>query len=485
MAATSAAPIVEISRNGLRWLWMAIALLFLVICAARISSTVLDDDNLWLAYLGIPPSAEAKAIERMVVNKTATQPGCSEETFRLSLRDRYGANYAGYAALNQWTYQALAAIEEGGTSGAVLAAVVAKILVFVLVSLALIAAAGHIEDREVNLAAAGALIAMAGFDWAVHSGALPSVWIADVGNPLKALSRLAYSFFFTSEAHSIFGLTPRNAVLTLFAAAMALRWNRHALAASCLIFCAGALHQTYGGIAVLMFAAATAASRPADLQNWKVRLVLTAALLAALLRDRFFAANAFILWGSAALLVVTAAAAFGLIQSRSYQSQRLRLLGKFEKEEVVIDAVVMTMICALITIVALALAPTATPSARLYFWSDLTFRIWSFARFPFFVAIGVLLIRRVHDENAALPLVGAAFLLAFLTIIQIDRKPAWAGPAPLQKELAGLDDPELELPAGEGIVYSHLIAVSSGVEAPSSLRRRLSTLPILCTPMPI
>jgi hypothetical protein len=464
------------------WIWTAIALLFLTLSGAGGSTGALDDDNLWLAYLSVTPTAQAKTIERQLIDRTAKVDGCSIEAFRFSLRERYGANYAGYIGLNNVVYRAMERVEGQGPNAAVRALIVTKLLVFISIAILLVYFAGRLRDLRLNLAVAAALMAMAALDWISHTGAVPVLWIADLGGGTKALSLLAYNFVFASEGHSIFGLTPRNAGLMLFAIAIVLRWSARPTAAACVVLFAGVLHQTYGGLAVVLFTTMTAFSRPEALRSWPVRLLLTFSVLMFVIRDRVLAVGLIPQFALATFFGLSALAAFALIQSSAYLGLRRRLLGKLQQEEVTLDAVVAVLICLFITAVAMTFAGNAEPYMRLYFWSDLATRIWSFARFPVFVAVAFGLLRLLPVKGPAVPiaLCTVTIVLSGLALLQVDRTPQWAGPRPLGAALADSQPPLLTLPADEATVYARLLAISSATQPETGTTGRLLRAPIRC-----
>ncbi len=470
------------STRSMARLWLAIVLLLVLMCAARTSTISLDDDNLYLAYLAVGPTAEAKAIEARVANRAAAETACELEAFRISFRNRYGANYAGYSAVGSAIGRTIAAFEGSGRSveTAVAALIVAKALVSLCIGLALVGAAARLKDQKKQITVAASIVALAGLDWLAHTGVLRLYGISDVGYPLKAAVHIAYSFVVADEPHSLFGLTPRNAALGLFAIALIFKWNDKPVAASVAILATAALHQTYAGIALLFFCAASAVSKPATLKPAAVRLILTLCLLLSLLRDRYGTEGGGIRVVATAVLIAAALAAFTFIQFPAYQRLRDRAVGRFEGDEILIDAGVMVAVCICGTLLAIIFGPGAERPVRLYFWSDLAIRIWSFARFPFFVAIALILVRRVARPSRAIAATTvAAVILSIALALQINMRPEWSTDGSLDSNLAAVRDGALDF---EAAVYFHLVSVSVGAEAADRAVKMLTSLPMRCQP---
>jgi hypothetical protein len=478
-------PSIAIATNRFAWLWLAIALLIVVMCAARTSTIALDDDNYWLAYVAAGPTVQAKAIERQAAARAAADSRCVEESYRLSLRDRYGANYAGHAAVENAVDRTLVALDGGprSTGTAIAALILTKVLVFLCIGLGLVWTAAGLKDQEKRIAVAGAIVALAAFDWLAHTGVVRVFGIYDVRYSLKAAAHLAYSFFVADEPHSLFGLTPRNAALGLLAIALTLKWNGKPVAASAAILATAALHQTYAGIALLFFGAASAVSRPATLKPLGVRLILVLCLLMALLRDRYGTEGAGPRVLAAAVLAAAVLAAFAFIQGAGYQRLRERLTGRFASDEILIDAAVIVVICIVVTLVALIFGRGAEHDVRLYFWSDLAIRIWSFARFPCFVAIALVLARRFARPSEAITvLTTGAVLLSIAIGLQINTRPEWSARGSLDSNLAAARDGRIDF---EGSLYLHLLNLSIGAEAADRARQTISSLPMRCQPPPV
>jgi len=462
--------------------WLATVLLLVLICAARTSTIALDDDNLYLAYLAAGPTAEAKALEGRIADRAAAERACELEAFRISVRDRYAANYAGYSALGGAINRTIAAFEARPRSveTVIAALIVTKALVSLCIGLALVWTAARLKDQGERIAVAAAIVALAGLDWLAHTGALRLYGISDVGYPLKAAVHLGYSFVVADEPHSLFGLTPRNAALGLFAIALMLKWNDRPVAASIVILAIAALHQTYAGIALLLFCAASAISRPDILKPVQVRLILVLCLLLSLLRDRYGTEGTGLLAVAAGVLTAGAFAAFAFVQSPAYQRLRDRMTGRFRGDEILIDAGVLVAICICGTLLAMIFGPSSEGPVRLYFWSDLAIRIWSFARFPFFVAVALILARWFARPSRAIAATTVtAAILSIAVALQIDMRPEWSIHGSLDSNLAAVRDGALDF---EGALYLHLASVSVGAESADRAAEMLSSLPMGCRP---
>lgn len=455
--------------------------LFLALELARASIQHADDDNLWLAYSGMPPSAEARAIEGDFQQRVSVTPGCSIAAFRLGLRDRYAGNYAGYLAINASLYRVWSAIDGPGLAAAWKALATTRLLICATALLLLIGAAARLPGN-VSVAVAFALISLAAIDIFMHTGLVRSVWLPDATRPLRAAAGLGYSFIFAAEQHSLFGLTPRNAALALFATSMVLRWGGNTAAGALAVLGAGAMHQTYGGISLILFAVTTAISSPDRLKSLRVRILLTSAAIIVVMRESYFDVQLPVQIAAVAAVIVAAVLSFALVCSPIYGKVRSRLLGAWHDKEFLLDAAACIAICALVTCAALTAAPRSSPATAMYFWSDLTIRLWSFARFPVFMAVALwaleVLGRRNQLEGAGAL---AALLLTGAAAFQCD--PTNLRSVPSMAAINAFDAAQagIRMPREERAFYAHLALVSAGLEPASSFRRDLSSAPIVCT----
>lgn len=447
------------------WIWLAILALLAVLGTMRVSTVSLDDDNLWLAYSSVPASAEARGIEQGLHASAVPVAECDVAAFRLGLRERYAGNYAGYLAVGSGLYDVLRATGMPPEAAVIAAMMAAKALIFALVIGGLVYASARTRDAPLNAALALGLAGLAAADVIVQTGLAPSYWLADLGKPVGALTKIGYSVVLPAEANSIFAVNPRNAALGLFALAMVLRWRGLPAWGAVMVLLAGAMHQTYGGIALLLFAASAAVSDPRALAGWPVRALLTLAAVIYALRDTYFGAGLGAQLLMIAVLIGAAAGAFWFVASPLYTRLRERLLGKYADGGRYLDALVIVGICLLATAVALVAAQGAEKAQRLYLWSDLTMRIWSFARFPLFVA-GAWFVAGRFRRDAAIG--GTAAVLAVAAVALID----WTGSARRDAELSSaLASPaDYVLPRDERFIYAHLGRVAAGAETADTLR---------------
>jgi hypothetical protein len=473
----------RVRLGGSTLVWLTLALLAAAIGVARVSSIAMDDDNIWLAYAAIPPSSEAKALEQALLAYVTSIQECFSSAYRLALRERYTGNYAGYLAVTNVAYSAVRAVGSDGILGLVSAFAAAKLVVYgVFIGLILWAAA-RIRDAELNSAVALGLVALAAVDILAHSSLIPIFWIVELTPPFEALPKIAYSFVISSEAHSLFGLTPRNAALALFAAAMVFRWSGKPLSASVAILLTGIMHQTYGGISLFLFSVLTAVAKPDMLERRPTQLVLIVSAIIYALRERYFVAGLGLQLLLVAALVLMAAIAFVVVKSDGYRNLRRKLLGRAADQEIIVDAAVSVIICTCVTLIALAAAQRSDPVTAFYFWADLVMRIWSFARFPVFVAVTLLFIRLISRRSVRPQpfIAGMAVLLTGAALTQISNIPVGRGAKEITDAIAGeRRNPGLRFPADEAAVYAHLTLVSIGHESLDEARRQFAQ-PVICS----
>jgi hypothetical protein len=477
MIATSRASAARWSTRS----WLVLAALLLAIGLARVSAQQPDDDNLWLAYSGIPATAEARNVEHQFTERVSNNAQCAFAGFRLALRERYADNYRGYLLVNSALYRSWRSVDGPGFAAAWNALASTRFVMFALSMLALLWAASRLRG-DLQLAVAGAIIGMAGLDILVHSGLVLSVSLPDMTRPLKSLALLAYSFVFAAEPHSIFGMTPRNVALTLFATGMILRWARRPWLGALAVLLAGAMHQTYGGISLFLFALTTAVSRPDLLKPRTVRATLLAAALIYFLRDRYFVVGPVLKAAMVLGVVAIGAAAFAIVQSPAYARIRERVFGRFATEEILLDAAVCVTVCIVITCAALVAAPRSPPAIAHYLWSDLTIRMWSFARVIAFVAAFSLLLRSLRGQKRWLASGATAVsgILAVIALIQVDWAGLTRGPTLETVDATAARTSGIQLPAEESVLYAHLLLVSAKAESSQDLARRLLGDPLSC-----
>ena len=473
----------RVRLGGSTLVWLSIAVLAAAIGFARVSAMAMDDDNIWLAYAAIPPSPDAKALEQGLLAYVTSIQECFSSAYRLALRERYTGNYAGYLAVTNAVYSAARAVGIDGIGGLVSAFAAAKLTLYAVFIGLIVWAAARARDAELSSAVALGFVVLAAADILAHSGLIPVFWIVELTTPVEALPKLAYSFIISSEAHSLFGLTPRNAALAMFAAAMVLRWRGMPFAASVAILLTGMMHQTYGGVSLFLFGLLTAVARPEMLERRPAQLVLILSAIIYALRERYFVAGIGLQLLLVAALVLMAAIAFAVVKSDRYRSLRRKLLGRAAGQEILIDAAVCVAICTSVTLIALVAARNADPVTAFYFWADLVMRIWSFARFPVFVAGSLLFIRLIGSRSIRPQpfIAGLAVLLTGAALAQVSGDPLGRGAQEIADAIADeRRNPGLRLPADEAAVYSHLTLLSIGQESLDEVRLQLAQ-PVTCS----
>ena len=447
----------------------------MMLCVARVSTTRVDDDNMWLAYAASPASPDAKAMEQAFVAQVTLQPGCEVSAYRLTLRERYAGTYAGYLAVQRVIHSVWTAFSPAGIASILGATLMAKLLISLALTGALVLIVARTRDPLMATAFVGALAALIAGEIATRW--LPNYWIVDVGKPVNAIAKLAYGLVVPLEAHALFGATPRNAALDLFAAGFVLKWQGSYRAAALMILSVGLAHQTYAGLAVLLFSLATAVSRPTVLGAWSVRATLIVAAITYVMRERYFGgASLGVQVVVIAVLISFVAGAFALVASPWYARFRIRALGATAARDILLDASVCILFAGIVTAVCLVAGPLdSDPITRSYFWSELATRIWSFVRFPAFVAAALFVLSHIRlaegPRNATLAV--AASVLCVLAFVQIDR----AAPVRQLRELASLISAlpataDLLPTSEEDRLYANLALVATGAESASVARTR-------------
>ena len=458
------------SENPSPIVWITLCMLVVTLCIARVSTTRVDDDNMWLAYAASPASPDAKAMEQTFVAQVVLQHGCEVSAYRLALRERYAGTYAGYSAVQRAIHAVWTEFSPAGITSILGASLLAKLLVSLTLAVALVLIIARTRDPLMTTVFVGALAALVVGEIATRW--LGNYWVVDVGQPVNAIAKLAYGFVVPLEAHALFGTTPRNAALDLFAAALLLRWQGSHIAAALVILSIGLAHQTYAGLALVLFSLATAVSRPAVLGSWSVRTILVAATITYVMRERYFGgAHLVVQLAVVAALISSAVAALALVASPRYSRLRTRALGAAAGRESFLDAGVCILFAGIVTIVCLVGGSwDSDPITRDYFWSDLATRIWSFVRFPAFVALALLVLSHIRiaegPRNATLAV--AAVVLCILAFVQIDR----AAPVRQLREFASLISvlpatTELMPISEEDRLYANLALVATGAESAS------------------
>jgi hypothetical protein len=466
-----------------RAIWLLLGLLFGLLCLVRISSMPFDDDLNYLAYVGTPPTAQAKAIEAGLERRFASLPNCKHVAFRLTFRDKYASNYIGYAALNSTVYWSARSAGQQRENALINSMLITKALAFALVAGLLLLVSAGTRDIQLNTAIAFALLLSAISEVVAGSGLVPTFGIINIGSASKAILELVYSFIVIPPAHSLFGITPRNVASAIFAVALVLRWRGRSVGAAWAILAIGLVHQTYAGLALFFYAIATSLSDPRALRPMSVRFALVLAALIYAWRETYV-----LNLGSLALpagigIVVVAAASFRIVDSAEYHRHLSRELGHLAGRPVLIDALVIVALCTLISLLALVASQGADPISRHYVWADLATRVWAFARFPGFVAIALVVARLWPQPTQVVSTVmmTMAMLAILAAALEVQRNPVRRlehAQAALLADAAG--GKVVTFPSGEVWLYAHLTAISANEESGAGFARKLRSSSLRC-----
>jgi hypothetical protein len=380
------------------WLamWLCLAILAVCLCLRGASRATLDDDNLYLAYAAQSQLARAKPLEQSLIDRVQVAPDCQEAAFRLAFRKRYASNYAGYSAVQGAIQAAAPSIVPAGSKSIILGTLVAKALFLLSGSIALAVAARRGGNREIEAAAICSFIALAALEFAPKWMHVPArVSIATL--PRTILQELS-SFFVIARAHSYFEVTPRNSALFLFAIALVFKWQGRLTAAVITLLMMAPMHQTYAGLGLVLFAIASAVSRPDVFATPLRRAMLIGAGLVYVGREHFVERLAVsVQVVSAVVLVLSALVFFRGVCSESIAAFRLRVLGNWASREIALDALSLGALVMLVTLVCwVADAILQDPITRRYVWANFPMRTLSFVRFPVFIAGFWLLLTRTQ-----------------------------------------------------------------------------------------
>lgn len=469
-------------------IWIGLAALLIGLCLARVSSVRLEDDNLYLIYASQSSTPASQTLADEIIHTVASLPGCDLERWRLTFRERYKSNYIAYTG-TQNLIQSFFASGALTTPLAMVAALLATKALYLLLGLgAIVLAAARAGKGELRVAIVLALLLLAISDMIAQR--VLTFWIVDIDRPLRTMLQLGYSSVFAHAAHSIFGVTPRNVAMAAFALAFLLKWQGRTVGAGLVVLAIGLLHQTYGGIALAFFSLATALSAPAAFERRPLRILLTLSAVMYLVREQYWGSSTGLLLQVVMVLVVVGVAqlAFLIVRSRAYQDTRQRLLRRLADQDIALDALFLMLLAIVTTVVCLIGGRLEQdPVSRLYFWSDLTIRIWSLIRFPVLVAALFYIARRAGLANPQrLPILYrcVALACAALTLValtQVDSR-AWTR---LQHEVAQLEavptSSALRPVAEEARIYYLLASVAAAeVDANTARERIHMERPIQC-----
>lgn len=386
--------------TGSRWprlfLWLCLAVLAISLCAQRASTIPMDDDNLYLAYGAQSDVALAAPLEQRLIDRITAAPGCDEPAFRLAFRKRYSTNYAGYAALQRALQFGATLFVEPGQQSIIVASLAAKALVLLLISIALGASAIRGPSRELEGAVVCAFIALVALEFA--TGWVPAPVRVDITNLAATLGQQASSLFVIARQNSYFEVTPRNGALLLFVVALVLKWQGHLTAAALAVLLLGPIHQTYGGIGLVLFAVASAVSRPDVFATGLRRAILVGAGLVYVVREHFLERfDVGVQVACALALVVAALLFFRGVGSTRLAAWRQRFLRGWAGREIPLDAASLLGFVLLVTLLSwVGDQVLQDPLTRRYAWSNLPVRTLSFVRLPVFAAGFWLLLARTQ-----------------------------------------------------------------------------------------
>jgi len=464
-----------------RLLWIALGVLTMCLALESLSRIRMDDDNLYLAYAAQPDRALASGIENSVIERIAASPHCEQAAYRLTLRQRYVTNYAGYLAVQGALQRLMAPLVASPATQLLAASLAAKGLFLVLFAVSLLLVAARAADRRLTLAFVLAFLLLAAAEIAMQRILL--------GARLDRTGKLLVEILL-GRANSPFGVTPRNAALLLFAIALLLQWRGAWTWASAAILLISPLHQTYAGLGLALFSLALLVSRPEAFARTGVRLLLTGAGLVYLLREQFFASSGWLVRiAAAAALIGVAALCFRVVGSRTFAEFRRARLGRLAERELLLSIGSLLAVAALVALVSLVGSRlTHDANARTYFFTELTTRVLGFVRFPAAMALGLLVAHRYASDVATFRLTAgsavACLALGAAACLNVDRESWTRLSGELEQQLGRPSERRVfKPPREEARIYAHLALVASGA-LPSSeaLERIFRKRTIRCTP---
>lgn len=457
-------------------------------CIGRVSAIRFDDDNLYLAYWAQSAPERAAPLESSVIQRVAATAGCEATTDRLSLRQRYGTNYAGYAAVQRGLQAIAERFVRKGPPAIIAGTVAVKACFFVVMTTLLLALSWRARERTLELGTALAFLLLAAADIATLW--LPSYVIVDVQDPARAAWQVGYSLVFPASALSTFGITPRNAALLLFSCALLLLWRRRFVAASIAILLIAPLHQTYASIGLALYSLTALMASPEALSPWAARLSLLLAGLIYLYREHLFADLAPLARGAAAAALLGAALlGFHIARSQRFLQLRQRYLGRFAERPLVVSAATLSVLAVAIGLGSLLGNALSNAPPHQNMWAESAGRIGAFARLPVAIAVATTLLARPalsSPRRQAWIHAGAALVSLLLAAAATRQYRAGAWPRferELAQHLAPAHEPRFNPIAEERRLYAHLALVAAGELEPEEAESRLvARRPIRCVP---
>lgn len=481
VARASRRPWVTTSNLARLFMWLCLAVLAFSLSARRASEIAMDDDNLYLAYAAQGQRTAAKDLEQRLIDRVAAVPACEESAFRLAFRKRYATNYSGYAAVQGAVQDVASRWVPAGTKSVVFATLAAKGLFLLLLPLALLVAATRGPSREVGAAAVCAYLVLVALDVVPPWKAAPQR--VDIEHLLQTTLQQLSSMFVIARPHSYFEVTPRNGALLVFAISLVLKWQGRLTAAAVTLLGVALLHQTYGGIGLILFTIVSAVSRPEVFAARVRQGILVGVGLLYVMRENFWQRlDVWIQVAAAAGLVLAAWLFFRVMGSARFAALRKRCLGRWAEREVVVDAGALVAFIALVTLGSWAADQLMQdPITRRYVWANLPIRTLSFVRFPAFIALFWVLLNRT--QWLARPM-RRSWLAAFCGLGCLALGSACATKVDLHawKRLRSQMERNLDRPregrtfsptAEENRIYAHLVMVAAGQLEPDVAEKRI------------
>jgi hypothetical protein len=243
------------------------------------------------------------------------------------------------------------------------------------------------------------------------------------------------------------------------------------------------IHQTYAGLGLVLFAAASSVSRPEVFATAERRIILVGAGLVYVVREHFL--ERFDLWVQiicALGLVVAALLFFRVVCSAQFAAFRQRRLGKWLDRELAWDAAILIGFVVLVTLVSWAGDQLMQNGiTRRYVWANLPIRTLSFVRLPVFIACFWLVLTRLPwltrgrgQGWLAATCALSCLVLSWIWVSEVDRH-AWKRQTKqMAKSLAAARDRRIFDPnVEEARIYAHLAMVAAGELEPAAAESNL------------
>lgn len=406
----------------------ALALLCLIQCLQYLSHLPVDDDTLLSAYLSErlrSPSA-ATALEGEYLAILQATPGCEVPAWRFEFRNRYAGNYLLFSGAEAAVRDALQNWSDGDEDLLVVATAMTVRAGMLLICWAVLAWTIYGLGRtDVRTGALSGLALVLALDILLRCGlavADQHHWISDPGFlPIRLLRFL--------RGNSPFEHTPRNAAIILFFAAMLFKWANRPMAAVAVVLAIAGIHQTYAGFALALLTALMLLSSRSQLQQPRIRLLLTLAAFIYIARERYWGdlgPQAFMAAGLSALvfwsvLWFAASPRFERIWSKLG-------LPEFRSATIADGAILLVLVLVVSVVSLLAYFQVDDVLRAGYFWRELPPRLGSLCLLPLSAALMAFLGKReilpgtwrVGPAAGMLACV-AVLLLGSLSLAAIDR----------------------------------------------------------------